>query len=71
MTPALTGPEAAEGFRDGFARLRAAVGRVIVGQEEVVENTLIALVAGGHVLLEGVPAWGKRCSCARSPRPCG
>ena len=61
MTPPAptAGPEAAEEFRDGFARLKAAIGRVIVGQEEVVENTLIALVAGGHVLLEGVPGLGK------------
>ncbi|MGD9494907.1 MAG: AAA family ATPase [Armatimonadota bacterium] len=39
--------------------LRAEVGKVIVGMEEVVEDTLIALLAGGHVLLEGVPGLGK------------
>ncbi len=48
-----------EAFRADFARLQAEVGRVIVGQREVVEQTLIALVAGGHVLLEGVPGLGK------------
>ena len=46
-------------FRDVFALLRDEVGKVIVGQDEVVEETLIALFANGHVLLEGVPGLGK------------
>jgi len=46
-------------FRQLIADLKAEVGKVIVGMETVVENTLIALVAGGHVLLEGVPGLGK------------
>ena len=46
-------------FRDAFSRLRAEVGRVVVGQDLVVEETLVALFAGGHVLLEGVPGLGK------------
>ncbi|MHC5023773.1 MAG: AAA family ATPase [Planctomycetota bacterium] len=46
-------------FRDVFERLRSAVGRVMVGQDEVVEQTLMALFADGHVLLEGVPGLGK------------
>jgi len=41
------------------ARLRTAIGQVIVGQNEVVEQTLWAMVAGGHVLLEGAPGLGK------------
>jgi len=40
-------------------RLRAEIGRVIVGQEELVELVLIGLLAEGHVLLEGVPGLGK------------
>ena len=40
-------------------RLRAAIGEVIVGQNEVVAQTLWALIAGGHVLLEGAPGLGK------------
>ncbi|MEM1028812.1 MAG: AAA family ATPase [Myxococcota bacterium] len=40
-------------------RLRAAIGAVIVGQHDVVEQTLWAMVAGGHVLLEGAPGLGK------------
>src|SRR4051812_38412106 len=46
-------------FRNAHATLRAEIGKVIVGQEQIVENTVIALFAGGHVLLEGVPGLGK------------
>ncbi|MFA6985091.1 MAG: MoxR family ATPase [Arenimonas sp.] len=42
-----------------LATLRAAIGQVIVGQEAVVEQLLIGLLAGGHCLLEGVPGLGK------------
>jgi MoxR-like ATPase len=51
--------EQIEQFRRDFETLRREVGRVIVGHEEVVEFTLIALLTGGHVLLEGVPGLGK------------
>ena len=47
------------GFKDATDRLRAEVGKVIVGQEEVVEGVIVALIAGGHALLEGVPGLGK------------
>ena len=40
-------------------QLRAAIGRVFVGQHATVEHTLCALLAGGHILLEGVPGLGK------------
>ena len=46
-------------FRDAYTRLRTEIGKVIVGQDEIVEGTLTALFAGGHVLLEGVPGLGK------------
>ncbi|MFC4169685.1 AAA family ATPase [Teichococcus aestuarii] len=42
-----------------LARVRAAVGRVIFGQPEVVEQVLITILSGGHVLLVGVPGLGK------------
>jgi len=45
--------------RDACVRLRDAIGSVIVGQGEVVEEVLWGLVAGGHVLLEGNPGLGK------------
>ncbi len=40
-------------------QLRAALAQAIVGQESVVEQLLIGLLAGGHVLMEGVPGLGK------------
>ena len=45
------------GLRIG--RVRAAIGRVIFGQDEVVDQTLITLLSGGHALLVGVPGLGK------------
>ena len=49
----------ASDFRDTFKQVREEVGRVIVGQEGVIEATLVALFCGGNVLLEGVPGLGK------------
>jgi MoxR-like ATPase len=46
-------------FRTDFHRLRTEISKVIVGQQDILDDTLIALVAGGHVLLEGVPGLGK------------
>lgn len=46
-------------FRSNWERLRQEIGKVIVGHESVVEGTLTAILAGGHVLLEGVPGLGK------------
>ncbi len=46
-------------FRDQYVALRTQIGRAMVGQDGVVEETLIALFANGHVLLEGVPGLGK------------
>ncbi|HRI12660.1 MAG TPA: MoxR family ATPase [Verrucomicrobiota bacterium] len=46
-------------FREAYARLREEIGRVMVGQDAIVEGTLTAILAGGHVLLEGVPGLGK------------
>jgi MoxR-like ATPase len=46
-------------FRADFLRLRQEIGKVIVGQDDIVEGTLAGLIAGGHVLLEGVPGLGK------------
>ncbi len=42
-----------------FARVRQAIGRVIFGQAQVVEETLVTLLAGGHGLLIGVPGLAK------------
>ncbi len=42
-----------------FAAARAGIGKVIFGQQEVIEETLITLLSGGHLLLVGVPGLGK------------
>ena len=48
-----------EEFRSRFGRIREELGRMIVGQADIIEGTLVALFAAGHVLLEGVPGLGK------------
>jgi MoxR-like ATPase len=53
--PAIT----AERFRDTAAAIEREVGKIIVGQHELVRHTLITLLAGGNALLEGVPGLGK------------
>ncbi|MCT8991141.1 MoxR family ATPase [Chelativorans sp. SCAU2101] len=50
---------AAEAALADIARVREGVGRVIFGQEAVVERALVALLAGGHALLVGVPGLAK------------
>jgi MoxR-like ATPase len=40
-------------------KVRQEIGKIIVGQQEIVDGVLICLLAGGHVLLEGVPGLGK------------
>ena len=57
-TTAAVGP-AIEQFRERFVRITEEVGRRIVGHEEVVNLTVTSLLAGGHVLLEGIPGVGK------------
>lgn len=49
----------AEALAERLARVRQSIGRVIFGQEQVVDRTLITLLSGGHVLLVGVPGLGK------------
>ena len=46
-------------FRDRFSRITQEVARRIVGHEEIVNGTVTSLLAGGHVLLEGIPGVGK------------
>lgn len=48
-----------ESFAGKLQAIREELGREIVGQEDVVSHMLLALVAGGNVLLEGVPGLGK------------
>ena len=51
--------QAAEHFVSTFHQIRDEIGKFIVGQAEIVEDVLIAILCGGHVLLEGVPGLGK------------
>ena len=46
-------------FLDAQNSLKAEIGKVIVGQDAIVDGTINALFANGHVLLEGVPGLGK------------
>lgn len=51
--------QACHEFRQVFDTLRCEIGKVIVGHQDIVEDVLITLFCGGHVLLEGVPGLGK------------
>lgn len=62
MTTASTTPDIeaeASHFTTTFQAIRDEVGKFIVGQDDIVENVLISICCGGHVLLEGVPGLGK------------
>ena len=62
------GVEALTGIAD---RVRAEVGKVVLGQDEVVGRLLSALLAGGHVLLEGVPGVAKTLLANATARALG
>jgi MoxR-like ATPase len=51
--------EAVERFLSTFHRIQSEIGKFIVGQHDIVEHVLVAVISGGHVLLEGVPGLGK------------
>jgi MoxR-like ATPase len=51
--------EQIQSFRESYGVLRNEIAKVIVGHDAIVDGTLIAVLAGGHVLLEGVPGLGK------------
>ncbi|MCZ7644605.1 MAG: MoxR family ATPase [Planctomycetota bacterium] len=48
-----------EAFRADFERMRSEIAKMIVGYGDQVEKVLVAMIAGGNVLLEGVPGLGK------------
>jgi MoxR-like ATPase len=58
-SPAASAKQAVDHFRATFTAIKTEIGKFIVGQEDVVEDVLTAVVCGGHVLLEGVPGLGK------------
>jgi MoxR-like ATPase len=51
--------ERVQAFAGAYEQLKREMQRVIVGHEEILEQVLVGLFAGGHVLLEGVPGLGK------------
>jgi MoxR-like ATPase len=51
--------EAIKDFQQAYNDFKLEIGKVIVGQEEVVKNVLIAIFSGGHCLLVGVPGLAK------------
>lgn len=57
MTP--SDKESVEALHEAYGRMKQEVGRVIVGQEQVVEQTLMAIFCRGHALLVGVPGLAK------------
>src|SRR6188472_1960062 len=58
-TPSGAEREAFEKLMTGRAAIEAELGKVIVGQRDVVEQILIALIAGGHCLITGAPGLAK------------
>ena len=58
-TRTVSAKQAIEHFRTTFAAIKQEISKFIVGQEDVIEDVLSAVVCGGHVLLEGVPGLGK------------
>ena len=57
--PPMAPKEALAGFQRDLEAVRKEVGKVIVGNPEIVDGVLTCLLAGGHALLEGVPGLGK------------
>ena len=46
-------------FSESYARIRTEIARIVVGQDELVDGLLVALLAKGHALLEGTPGLAK------------
>ncbi|TWT45655.1 ATPase RavA [Phycisphaerae bacterium RAS1] len=59
VLPAMDDVQAVARLREAYAVIREELSRVIVGQQEVIDQLLIALFARGHVILEGVPGLAK------------
>ena len=51
--------EAVDGLRDAYQQLRNEIGKVIIGQDQVVKDSLISIFSNGHCLLVGVPGLAK------------
>jgi MoxR-like ATPase len=51
--------QAVERLQEAYRRIRAEMAKIIVGQDEVIEQMLICMLASGHAILEGVPGLAK------------
>ena len=58
-SPSTQDPETLEALSTSYDRLREEIGKVIVGQEEIIEMVVVCLMAQGHALLIGVPGLAK------------
>ena len=54
-----TDVEAVDALRDIYKQLRTEIGKIIIGQDEVVKDVLISIFSNGHCLLVGVPGLAK------------
>ncbi|MCK4607808.1 MAG: AAA family ATPase, partial [candidate division Zixibacteria bacterium] len=61
MIPEHTGSDltAVENLNTAHAKIRSEIAKVIIGQDKVIEQLLISLLASGHCLLVGVPGLAK------------
>ena len=59
VTPAAATPMTGTALAERVEEVRTEVGRAFIGQDEALDQVLVALLAGGHVLIEGVPGLGK------------
>lgn len=59
MQPFASDIEAAHAVRDKFQEIKKAIGKIIVGQNDVVEKLIISILCNGHSLLVGVPGLAK------------
>lgn len=55
----MTSTQSSADLRDAFGRVRSEVGKAVVGQDGAISGLIVALLTGGHVLLEGVPGVAK------------
>jgi len=59
MSKSKSATKQAAQFCEAYERIKTEICKMMVGQEDVIDGVLTALMAGGHVLLEGVPGLGK------------
>ena len=60
----------ASGAHEGLEHLLYEVKKIVVGQDHFLERVMVALLAGGHLLVEGVPGLAKTLTVATLARPC-